>query len=122
MALFKKSKKAAKQQAKSEPVQSQADLAAEQAKLAELEAALAELTTASEAAKAEYARLERRINAAGQMGLQGALAQQGLQVRVLEGRLRGTRAKLIACRAAVARLGEPPAPTDKKPTDKPSKR
>jgi chromosome segregation ATPase len=84
-----------------------ADLATEQAKLAELEAALAELTTASTAAKAEYSRLERRINAAGQMGLQGALAQQQRQVRLLEDRVRGARAKLTAARAAVARLAEP---------------
>jgi hypothetical protein len=94
-----------------------AELAAEQAKLVELEAALAELTTASTAAKAEYSRLERRINAAGQMGLQGALAQQGRQVRVLDDRIRGMRAKLTACRATVARLTEQVGTTEK-----PSKR
>jgi chromosome segregation ATPase len=97
----KKSKAAAKPEA---APSANATLEAEQAKLAALEAELAELTKASDAAQAEVTRLQRRINTAGPAGYQGALAKQGQQARLLDFRIRGTRAKLAACRAAIAKL------------------
>ncbi len=101
-----KSKSKAKSDAKpAAAAPANADLATEQARLVELEAALAELVATSDAAKAEVNRLQRRIVTAGPAGFQGALAQQGQQTRLLEHRIRGTRAKIAACRAAIARLG-----------------
>jgi septal ring factor EnvC (AmiA/AmiB activator) len=89
-----------------ERAQVEAALEAERAKLASLEAELSELSATEAAAKEEYAKVERRISAAGQSGRHGELAQRQRQFRLVGDRVRGARAKVAACRAAIGRLDE----------------
>jgi len=85
-------------------------LEGERARLALLEQALAEVTAASEAAKGEFDKLERRIAAVGQAGRQGEFGAKQRQFRMLEDRLRGLKLKITMCRQNIQRLGGAPSP------------